>query len=343
MSSFRFLPLLWATTLLFGFPASQAQDARGIAIRPPKAFDNRTLNLMLERLNGQLPGIYLIDQKSLAQAIGTIQGSSQQDSSSSFSVPATDPSTSNSTPAAPSLPDLLTAPSAFTNAKYGMSSSDLLTEQVDLTYQIFNIQMVLDRALSDRLLNRTFTSRLQTVVGFNVSIDPPRDAENAVAIVEITLSKKGDGNKNAKRSESITRKPDDATSDGPSLVAVMPQEHTYNSIALSSKSRAFGGSAVSKFIAVGFSERHRGQTLYVFRDSDTVSFERQSSPVGGSVTFGWAFRPVLGRKSVAPGSRQLFAVISLPEDDSTSLTRRQTVLRTVWQSRPTGANTIPRA
>jgi hypothetical protein len=307
-------------------------EARGIAVGAPKAFDNRTLNLMLERLKGQLAGINVIDQTALSKAIGTVQGSRIQETSRAFTIqgpgtaslqnehdttsnltpPTSVPTTTDSTkqtittpgitPSAPTVPDVISTPSALTNLQYGMSASDLLNEQVDLTYEIFNIQMLLDRSLSDRLLTPELKPRLQAVIGFNVTIDPPRDAENAAAVVEITLR---------------CKKAKECTADGlePSLVAAMPQEHTYNSVALNSKSNAFGGSAVIKMVSVGYSERRRGQTYYMFRDNDTISFQRQSVPRSGEITFGWAFRPVLGRKSVAPGTRQLFAVVSLPKED----------------------------
>ena len=313
-------------------PAAPKIEARGIAVGAPKAFDNRTLNLMLERLKGQLAGINVIDQAALSKAIGTVQGSRMQETSRAFTVqgpgipsvqsehdttnnltpPATLPTTTDSTklttttagitPSAPTVPDVISAPSALTNLQYGMSASDLLNEQVDLTYEIINIQMLLDRSLSDRLLTPELTTRLQTVIGFNVTIDPPRDAENAEAVVEIRL-----------RCKEVKK----CNTDGlePSLVAAMPQEHTYNSVALNSKSNAFGGSAVIKLVSVGYSERRRGQTYYMFRDNDTISFQRQPVPRSGEISFGWAFRPVLGRKSVAGGTRQLFAVVSLPKKD----------------------------
>jgi hypothetical protein len=240
---------------------------------------------------------------------------SEHDTSSNLTPPATLPTTTDATklttttpgitPSAPTVPDVISTPSALTNLQYGMSASDLLNEQVDLTYEIINIQMLLDRSLSDRLLPLTpaLTSRLQTVIGFNVTIDPPRDAENAEAVVEITL-----------RCKDAT----ECSKDGlePSLVAAMPQEHTYNSVALNSKANAFGGSAVIKLVSVGYSERRRGQTYYMFRDNDTISFQRQSVPRSGEITFGWAFRPVLGRKSVAPGTRPTVPVVSAPISDS---------------------------
>jgi hypothetical protein len=335
-------------------------DVRGIAVGAPKTFDNRTLNLMLERLNGQLARINVIDQTTLAKAIGTVQGSRIQETSRSFTIqgpgtpslqnehdtssnltpPATVPATTDSTkqtsttagitPAAPALPDVISAPTALTNLQYGMSASDLLNEQVDLTYEIINIQMLLDRSLSDRLLSPDLKPRLQSVVGFNVTIDPPRDAENAEAVVEITLSCKI-------ASECKTAGLE------PSLVAAMPQEHTYNSVALNSKSNAFGGSAVIKLVTVGYSERHRGQTYYMFRDNDTISFQKQSAPLSGEITFGWAFRPVLGRKAVAPGTRQLFAVVSFPKEDlpqSTPKTEHFSVtIKTYWRKYDPGSLT----
>jgi len=318
MPRLRSLLLPWLAILTVCLPRAGAQSARGITVGAPKAFDNRTLNLMLERLNGQLAGINVIDQKSLAQAIGTVQGSSAQETSRSLSIQGPQQSSSPKDGGAPpSLPDLLATPSALTSLKYGMNSSDLLSEQVELSYQIFNLQMLLDRSLSDRLLNPKFGPRLQTVVGLNVSVDPPRDAENAAAIVEITLTKTDDPcQKTGTCDESTSCTPGASAVESPSLVAAMPQEHSYNSVALSSKSNAFGGSAVTKLITVGYNERRRGQTYYMFRDNDTISFERQSCPGAGRVTFGWAFRPVLGRKSVSPGLRQLFAVVALPEDDS---------------------------
>jgi hypothetical protein len=66
---------------------------------------------------------------------------------------------------------------------------------------------------------------------------------------------------------------------------------------------------------VGYTEKHRGQNMYLYRDNDTVSFQRMTDPAGSTLTFGWEFRPVLGRRSVSPGMRQMFAVIAVPEDN----------------------------
>ena len=60
--------------------------------------------------------------------------------------------------------------------------------------------------------------------------------------------------------------------------------------------------------------------------------------MGNAVTFGWVFRPVLGRRSVSPGMRQMFAVISLPDTDvlgdeaaeKASYPRVQVQAKTYW-------------
>jgi len=189
------------------------------------------------------------------------------------------------------------------SGQFGESASDLLADQVNLTYQIFNLRMLLERSLTDRLLPNPGGSdhpRLQAVVGFDVSLDPPKEAKDSVAIVEVTISE--DSEPNPKRV---------------SLVALMPQEKTYNSAALNTHSNAFGGSAVARVVTVGFTQTRRGQVFYLFRDNDTLAFERMPNNPDDQtqLTFGWQFRPVLGRRSVAPGVRQMFAVLALPEND----------------------------
>ncbi len=316
-----------------GQAAPVAQNTNGIGVGRPKVYDNRTLTLMLESLNESLRNVQFIDQKSLATALGFIQGFRSSEVVSNFSIntlpvpsvkqegitttgnaiattgaplPDTTKQTTTTeraaiTPQPPSL-DTLPAFSGFT-PNYGENASDLLNDQVNLTYQIFNLQMLLERSLSDRLLSANNEPRRQAVLGFNVSIDPPRTAEDAAAVVEITLN---------------LAPGKQATVDGLSLVSLMPQEKTYNAAALSTKSRAFGGAAVAKMIQVGYSERRRGQTFYLYRDNDTISYERMNGENPNQIIFGWIFRPVLGRRSVSPGLRQLFAIVALPSDDKRS-------------------------
>lgn len=328
------------------------RPSNGISLGRPKVFDNRTLTLMLENLSENLRGIQgqFINQQSLAAALAFLQGSRSSEVVRSLSVtaltvpslkreettntglvteegaPLPDTTTTKTTsergattPAAPAL-DTPPAFSGF-SPTFGPNASDLLSDQVNLTYQIFNLRMLLERSLSDRLLEDG-NPRRQAVLGVNVTLDPPRTAEDSVAVVEIRLRAEG---------------AQCATNDCLSLVSLMPQEKTYNAAALSTKSNAFGGAAVVNMFQVGYSERRRGQVFYLYRDNDTISYERMDSERPGQIVFGWMFRPVLGRRSVSPGLRQMFAIVSLPSGDklgapaASDLTRLRANVTTYWK------------
>jgi hypothetical protein len=321
-------------------------DCNGISVGMPKLFDNRSLTLKMEALQKALQQQQAtnstVDLKSVMAALANTQGLTQSEVSTVLSIlgkstpstglttdvksgnvdsngnplpTTTDTQTSKNvasvTPAAPTFDSFATLPSGF-NPTFGPSASDLLNDQVNLNYQIINLQMILERALSDRLYSdcnrptsevpRPNCTRLQTVLGFNVSIDPPRVANDAVAVVEVALTKGGSSAQLA-----------DGLDHDLSLVAVMPQEKTYNSASLSSSSHAYSGAAVVNAFQVSGGYRKRNQTFYVYRDTDTLAYERMTD--SGDLVFGWMFRPVLGRRSVSPGLRQLFAVISLPRID----------------------------
>jgi hypothetical protein len=324
-------------------PPALGQAPNGITVGRPKVFDNRTLTLMLEALSESLRKIQFVDQQKLAAAFGLLQGYQTMEIARSLSI-GTRPTpkitdtqtvnTGNVSTAGAALPDTtkseikteresekatppdigtLPAFQGFT-PNFGENASDLLSDQVNLTYQIFNLRMLLERSLSDRLLGDD--ARRQAVMGFNVTIDPPRTAEDAVAVVEVTL------------------KLPTGKSGELSLVSMMPEEKTYNAAALSTKSNAFGGAAVAKMINIGYSEQRRGQTFYLYRDADTIAYQRMNEGKTDEVIFGWMFRPVLGRRSVSPGLRQLFAIMALPSDDNRNNTTSESLnasVRTYWK------------
>jgi hypothetical protein len=240
---------------------------------------------MLDSLNESLQRVQVIDQKTLLAALGNVSGSRVSETARAFTlqggmrpelsmgssttnVQGANPSTSETTtdsskspsqlPAIPWNFDLLTSPQS--SLGMGLNAGDLLNDQVNLTYQIFNLRMILDRALSDRLNLTTgfpaggWSPRLQAVLGLNVSVVPERDHIDSAAVVRIRLT--------LVRKDHVGRTTQIAT-DRPnaSLVAMMPLERTYNASALSSKSNAFGASAVAKMITVGYSERRRGANL----------------------------------------------------------------------------------
>jgi hypothetical protein len=350
----------------------RAQEPNGISVGRPKVFDNRTLTLMLEALSEQLRTIQTVDQKTLAAAFGLLQGFQSRESSSSLTVsglptPSTtnevETKTGNVSQAGAALPDTSTTKTSNTvgsvtpqiptldaasptipgfNPEYGQSPGDLLSDQVNLSYQIFNLRMILERSLSDRLLASgnpasDNTTRLQAVLGFNVTIDPPRTAEEAVAVVEVTLEPADSplvGYSPSTPGVQSMSAAQSAIDDSLSLVALMPQEKTYNSAAVSTKSSAFGGAAVAGMVHVGYNQRRRGQTFYLYRDADTVAYERMRPQGARDLKFGWMFRPVLGQKAVSPGMRQLFAIVSVPRRDVNADDLAQILnarVRTYWK------------
>jgi hypothetical protein len=353
-----------------------ATACNGVSVGLPKVFDNRSLTLKLEDLDktlkAQQAANSFINFKAVAAAINNVQGLSQTETDTSLSVVGnptpsrsvtTDIKTGNVdssgnplpnstdrqtqtnqasiTPQSPPLDSFGSLPAGF-NPSFGNSASDLLNDQVNLSYQITNLQMLIERSLSDRLdtddsiecdksspkiCNET---RLQTVLGFNVTLDPPRTANDAVAVVEITLKCAEAAKCQGIGAENI------------SLVALMPQEKTYNAATLSSKSNAFSGAAVAGAFQVSGGVRHRSQTFYVYKDTDTLSYQRMTAD--GDLVFGWMFRPVLGRRSVAPGLRQLFAVVSLPnvdcyKRDAGCTAKLRPSIRTYWKKYSRGTQT----
>ena len=131
---------------------AQAYAQNGVAVGKPKVFDNRSLTLMLQELNARLQNTIAVDQTALNKALGLTQGFERQDSLQSISVAGAIPaSPASATPAvptlsAPALPTVAAAPAYAPT--FGQSAGDLLADQVQLTYQIFNLRMLLERSLS---------------------------------------------------------------------------------------------------------------------------------------------------------------------------------------------------
>src|SRR6266705_6136070 len=157
-----------ALILMLCSPTTFAQN--GINVSEAKVYDDRTLMIMLDQLNEQLRNINFIDRTKLAAQLGLTQGSQSKDVSRSFDL-ATLPIPSlktKSTPdssgnlavseqneeraaftaARPGLPELQAAPTYA--PVFGENATDLLSDQVNLTYQIYNLRMILERSLSDR-------------------------------------------------------------------------------------------------------------------------------------------------------------------------------------------------
>lgn len=306
--------LLYALWARGGFPRDTTSN--GIAIGKAKAFDNRSLSLRIERLSAGLETLKVLTQ-NVQDNLSAVQErtSSESSLSVSASVPAgvvggaAEKKDKQGDGVAKGDEKAGAGDKAGGDDKLGMAASDVLTDQLNLASQIFNLQTLFERSLSDRIISEwdaaglpVSVPRMQTVLGFQVSITPSAGMEDCAAVVEI-----GVGAKYGLHAEPV------------SLVALMPQEKTYNAASISTSERSIGGSAVAKILNVNFGGKNRTRQYFLHRDSDTVAFERnpEAQPAlfesGDKATvFGWEFRPVLGRKAVASGTRQMLAVVSLP-------------------------------
>lgn len=330
--------LILAATFVAGGPL-RASTANGIHVSAPKVYEERTLRAMLEQAEAQLASLRPISGTKVESAIGAVQGVSQ--SSSVFSLtatgvaqPAVDTQTTQgrvdgnltttgvietekvagAAPAAPSAPTA----SAFTPTGYGLSARDLLSEQVALSYQIASLRLALERAASDRLnsldysdaaaerhqADTTTVPRRPVVLGFTIGIDRP--PAGAVAEIDITLDLDARELREDLDADAARKNP------GITLIAVLPTKEAYNVAAVTERGANIGaGQVVSAFqLGAGFFGSRK--TYYIVRDADTVStFRRGDEP--NQIHIGWQFRPVLGRKVVESGPRQVWVVLGIDD------------------------------
>jgi hypothetical protein len=284
----------------------------GIAIGLAKAFDSSSLTLRLQRLNAGLEALKVVNQ-NITENLSTVQERTSTESASSLLL-----KTKDSKDTSPRIgtdgkkdtgSDAKAAPAADATSTFGLGAGDALTNQLNLASQIFNLQTLYEGSLSDRMIQNE--SRLQTVLGFQVSVSPPAGYQDCMAIVETAVR--------TKEVPALAGVP--AVPRNPvSLVALMPQEKTYNAVTTTSVDRAIDGSAAVKLFTFGLGGRHASRGAFIRRDPETVAFERKpgESPqlLDHATTFGWEFRPELGRRSVAPGLRQLMAIIAVPVSDA---------------------------
>jgi hypothetical protein len=322
---------LFTSLLLLQTPLIKAAD---IVIGRPKIYDERALQIMLDDLERQLSKTTIVDQSKLEAQLGVVSGINR--SASSFGLSLGGPSTPGivttntpnaqgqltpstqtvtvaaSTPAAPSLP---TTTALASPPSPGINAESLLTEQIDLTYRIYNLRLLLNRSVTDRLLIPSGElkdrqnppkagTRKQVLVGFTISIQPTDDSKGREAYVRVEVG-------------SSKQPP-------PEVVSLLPQEKTYNVATISDKAASFGFAVPISVITLGLSAGVDKQTLFVYRDADTVARLDGTSIITlekeeiAATDFGWSFRPVLGRDYVEPGIRQVFVNLALNEDENSA-------------------------
>lgn len=368
----------------------------GILVGQTKLFDEKSFRTMLQGLEENLSSLRLINQQTLIDNYGRLQGGRL--STSSFGVNVTglpvpgiattantgETTTSNtvttdsatpstvttlgtvspntvqqvitSQPATPSVPTAPAQTSTFTAPQIGVSSQDLLSEQISLQYQIMDLRLLLERSLTDRILTETngnsvtFVQRNSAIVGFQVSIDPPKNYRDAVAEVEIVVDSETDAkgverpvanapnqqpgqappqnansNSGALTNNEKSQKSDQTKNLGkkpPSVVMLLPRDKSYNVAAATKDAKSIGLGAVLQVINVGVNAGKTNEALYIVGDTDTVAFERKKlrtkieslNNINPTATaFGWQFRPVLGQETVKSGMRQVYALLALPD------------------------------
>lgn len=98
---------------------------------------------------------------------------------------------------------------------------------MQLSYQIVNLQLLLQGALSDQY-GPDSNGRRSVTFGFPISIATPEHYRGDAAEVEVSICNPGN----------------DTTNSRPTLQTIIPQEKTYNVASLSGRTTGFGAGAV---------------------------------------------------------------------------------------------------
>jgi hypothetical protein len=311
----------------------------GIEVGAPKVYDDASLRMMLDATRAKLATMSGLDQGSLIANLGSVSGATINQTQFGFQVtgpgsPAatttntgatnstttngalptgnttvpgtvtvtTDPTqstvtTSATPPASPVVPPgIAFAPPSSVSP----SSLDVLNEQMQLSYEMTNLQLLLEGALSDRFVTNQRFIKPRVTLGFPISLRAPAQFKDAVAVVEVEV-------KTSPRNFS-----DPSVPEPPAITALLPQEKTYNVAAMTDHMTSIGGGALIGTVGVAASYLAGHKTLYLVQDQDTVAMQRPPSEDKNSTSFLWEFRPVLGQHYVRGGMKQTFVQLSLP-------------------------------
>ena len=160
---------------------------------------------------------------SIAQTVGattaTAAGTTTSSGTTSNQTVTTTPSNTTQTVVMqPSVtPPTVTPPAPTTtlpgSSGFSVSALNTLNEQMQLTYEIANLELLLEGSLSDRFVRGTTILKARTTVGFPITITTPPDKRL----------------RNAGRGGSIRVKNGGCSGpEGPSLMTILPREKTYN-------------------------------------------------------------------------------------------------------------------
>lgn len=308
------------------------QDSNGIVVPDPKPYDDFLLQQMLNAAETRLAAMQVLETGPLSSRLGNIAGAQQTSNSfalnaQSAPLPAmstvangatgstvnttqsngqtttTTNQTTNGQPAtntttnAPSFaPPSATAPAPTTSlpSSFGVSSSDVLNEQMQLTYEIANLRLLLEGAMSDRFTKGGKSVKPRTTLGFSVTLSPRY--KDAVAMVEVEITNNSAGQEQ----------------EPPAITALLPREKTYNVASIRESNVAVGAGAVTQVFGVSGSFLHGSKSYYLVQDQDTVALQLEvpSAEQSNKTAFLWEFRPVLGQHYVSAGMKQTFVQLA---------------------------------
>ncbi len=383
-----------------GGSGRDSDRGNGIAVGRAKVYDEYSLRVMLRAAEANLARLQFFNQEALVAAMQRVQGATLDATSYSLQLSplpipgqkattkagsetettvkttGTAPGTTTTTTAPTESVELTTdraefqpqlptppalAPTFTAPAVGGIAAHDLLGEQEALGFQVINLRLLLEGALSDRVARSVaqigresrpfYGDRVQAVIGFNITLDPQVRYRHHAAEVEVTLTLptptsagSGTGRESGAAepanveapqggATSSSAEPTAETSDtGVSLVALFPKEKTYNVATIRKKAANLGVGAVFQVMSAGFAQSRSRETLYLVKDVDTVALQRpkpRNDP--RAIRFAWQFRPTLGRCVVDPGMRQVFAVVSIPESLAKKLPNATAHVTTRWR------------
>lgn len=315
----------------------QNRDARdnGISVQPPKIYDDMSLQLMLNSVRSQLAAVQGVSQSGLLGSIGALSGGSAVQNSFAAQVSGGPPlsqtqltangptsqtqTVTGSTPGgtvtttAPNQSTVTTTPTPTAPtaslpsgtgfalpSTFGGNALNTLNEQMQLSYEIANLELLLEGSLSDRLVAGGPSPKPRSTIGFPITINPPREYKNAVAVVEVEVAPP------AVRMLSA---------EAPAITALLPKERTFNVAAITNNQASVGAGFVTAVIGGSFSFLHGRSTYYVVQDQDTIALQIPSSVPGVTTAFAWQFKPVLGQAYVQAGMRQTFVQLAVPVDN----------------------------
>lgn len=209
-------------------------------------------------------------------------------------------STTITSPTAPTPPTVAPGIAFTPPSTISPSSLDVLNEQMQLSYEMTNLQLLLEGALSDRFVTNQRFIKPRVTIGFPISLRAPEEFKDAAAVVEVDV-------KTASRNLA-----EGATPEPPAITALLPREKTYNVAAMTDRMTSVGGGAVVGAVGLSGSFLSGHKTLYLVQDQDTVALQLPQGHDKNKTSFVWEFHPVLGEHYVRTGLKQTFVQLALP-------------------------------